>query len=158
MEADFGRGVRDGVVAILMRGRQILLIQRGADVPFAGYWAPLSGKVEPAESIEAALVREVEEEVGFVVRPIGPLWQSVSQDGRYRLHWWAAEIIGGTLEPDEREVADVRWIEPHEHSALTPTFESDRRFFTEVLPASGHLERELQPTRAAPIRVRRTRR
>ena len=37
--------VRDGVVAILFRGAQVLLIQRGAEGPFPGYWAPVSGKV-----------------------------------------------------------------------------------------------------------------
>jgi len=139
--------VKRGVVAILSRGRQVLLIQRGADVPFAGYWAPLSGKLEPGESIEAALVREVEEEVGFVVEPIGPLWQSVSQDGQFQLDWWSAEIVGGALRPNEREVAGFRWIEPDRFDTLEPTFESDQHFFANVLPALPVREPP-QPTRA----------
>ncbi|MFP8880151.1 MAG: NUDIX domain-containing protein [Myxococcota bacterium] len=137
MEADHSLNMRDGVVAILFRGSQMLMIQRGPDVPFAGYWAPPSGKVEKGESIEAALVREVEEEVGLVVRPTRRLWQSMSQDGKFRLHWWAATIISGALEPDEREVAETRWIEAHQHTELTPTFESDRFFFSKVLAISN---------------------
>ncbi len=124
------------------------MIQRGADVPFPGYWAPVSGKVEPGESIEAALVREVQEEVGFVVKPICRVWHSVSQGGEFRLHWWAADIIGGALEPDGREVAGAHWIEAHQHRALHPIFESDRHFFGEVLPTLIHPALRQQRTRA----------
>jgi phosphoglycolate phosphatase len=142
VEADCRLSLRDGVVAVLFRGSQVLVIQRGADVPFAHHWAPVSGKLEPGESIEAALVRETREETGFVVKPLERLWQSVSQDGAFRLHWWGADIIGGALEPDEREVAAVRWIEAHQHRTLRPIFDSDRHFFNEVLPASMHPVRE----------------
>lgn len=52
--------MRIGVVTIAFRGSQVLMIRRGADVSSSGYRAPVSGKMEPGESIEAALVREVD--------------------------------------------------------------------------------------------------
>ena len=48
----------DAIVSVIIRGDKILLVERGADVPFTGYWGPLSGKVEPGESQEAAVIRE----------------------------------------------------------------------------------------------------
>ena len=55
---------REAVVAVIIRGRDVLLIRRGADVPDPGYWAPPSGTIESGESQEAAVIREVREEVG----------------------------------------------------------------------------------------------
>src|SRR5215831_1048367 len=60
---------REAVVAVIVRGHQVLFIRRSAGVPDPGYWAPPSGSIEPGESQEAAVVREVREEVGLTVRP-----------------------------------------------------------------------------------------
>jgi 8-oxo-dGTP diphosphatase len=50
------------------------------------------------------------------------------------LHWWLAAIVGGTLQPDAREVAEARWVTPAQFLALDPTFELHREFFGRVLP------------------------
>jgi 8-oxo-dGTP pyrophosphatase MutT (NUDIX family) len=60
----------EAVVAVITKESKVLLIQRGPDVPDAGYWAPLSGKIEAQEDQAAALAREVREEVGLTVRPV----------------------------------------------------------------------------------------
>ncbi|MCD6705891.1 MAG: Nudix family hydrolase [Thiobacillus sp.] len=54
--------------AVLTRpdGR-VLLAQRPQGKAYAGYWEFSGGKVEPGESLEAALVRELHEELGIVV-------------------------------------------------------------------------------------------
>jgi len=46
---------------------RVLLAQRPAGKPYAGYWEFPGGKVEPGESLEAALARELHEELGIVV-------------------------------------------------------------------------------------------
>ena len=46
---------------------RVLLAQRPAGKPYAGYWEFPGGKVEPGESREAALARELHEELGIVV-------------------------------------------------------------------------------------------
>ncbi|WP_405971114.1 NUDIX hydrolase [Streptomyces sp. NBC_00988] len=126
---------REAIVAVLRRADRVLVIRRGPDSARAGYWAPLSGKLEPGESQEEALVREVKEEVGLTVSPLSKVWQSDAADGTFRLHWWTATETGnGTIVPDPGEVSEVRWVTPTEFLTMTPAFDADREFFEHVLP------------------------
>src|SRR3990167_3366196 len=129
----------EAVVAVITNGDKVLLIQRAPSVRGGGYWAPVSGEVEPGESQEAAVVREVKEEVGLTVRPVRKVWENMSTRGTFILHWWLAEYVGGELVLEKREVSDARWLTPDEIRKMDSTFEGDREFFQKVLPL---LERE----------------
>lgn len=121
------------VVAVLVRDGHVLVIKRGPGSRRPGYWAPLSGKVEPGESDVSALVREVQEEVGLVVTPGAKVWENDTDDGRFRLHWWTAKAAPGELVLNPGEVSDARWVDPHEFTRMEPTFAGDRIFFAQVL-------------------------
>ncbi|WP_030945670.1 NUDIX domain-containing protein [Streptomyces sp. NRRL S-646] len=125
---------REAIVAVLRRGGRVLAIRRGPGVPRPGYWQPLSGKVEPGETQEQAVVREVREEVGLTVSPLAKVWESETDDGLFRLHWWTADATTGEVVPDPAEVAETRWVTPEEFLALTPVFDGDREFFERILP------------------------
>ena len=125
---------KDAVVAVLRRGNRVLVVQRGADTILPGYWAPLSGRVEPGESQEEAVVREVREEVGLAATPLAKVWECPTEDGDFLLHWWTADVGPGELDLDPREVSDARWVEPERFADLEPTFAADRDFFERVLP------------------------
>ena len=125
---------RQAIVAVLRRNGRILAIRRGPGVPRPGYWQPLSGKVEPGETQEQAVVREVREEVGLTVSPLAKVWESETDDGLFRLHWWTADATTGEVVPDPVEVAETRWVTPEEFLALTPVFDGDREFFERILP------------------------
>ena len=129
----------DAIVAVITNGDKILLIQRALGIRGGGYWAPVSGEVEPGESQEAAVVREAKEEVGLMVRPLRKVWENISSRGTFRLHWWLAEYVGGELVLEKREVSDARWLTVDEICKMDGTFEGDREFFQKVLPL---LERE----------------
>ena len=60
-----------GAVVHDERGR-LLLIRRG-HAPSAGLWSVPGGRMEPGESEREAVVRELAEETGLVVRPVRPL-------------------------------------------------------------------------------------
>lgn len=57
-----------GVGAVLIHEGRVLLIRRGKE-PLRGRWVVPGGTVELGETLEQALVREVQEETGLVVRP-----------------------------------------------------------------------------------------
>ncbi len=122
----------EAVVAVIKREKKVLIIQRSADVPYPGYWAPLSGKIEPKEDQAEAVVREVREEVGLTVRPVRKVWECIAASGTHKLNWWLAEWVSGDLRPDPREVADARWLDVEEVLRLERTFEVDREFFKSV--------------------------
>lgn len=62
------------VAGVVIQDGKILIIQRGADEDvFPNLWELPSGKREPFEKSQDALVREVEEETGVKVKPILPV-------------------------------------------------------------------------------------
>ena len=58
-----------GIILMNEKG-EVLLIQREdrPDIPAPGKWTLVGGHVEPNEGLEEALVREVEEEIGFLLQ------------------------------------------------------------------------------------------
>ena len=129
-----GNMLLDAIVAVITNGDKVLLIQRAPTVRGGGYWAPVSGEVEPGESQEAAVAREAMEEVGLAVRPLRKVWENISSRGTFRLHWWLAEYVGGELVLEKREVSAARWLTVDEICKMDGTFEGDREFFQKVLP------------------------
>ncbi len=124
----------DAVVAVITKGDKVLLIERAPTVRGGGYWAPVSGEVEPGESQEAAVAREAMEEVGLTVRPLRKVWENISSRGTFILHWWLAEYVVGELVLEKREVSAARWLTADEINKMDTTFEGDREFFQKVLP------------------------
>ncbi len=96
----------DGIVkvaaAVLLRdGGEVLLAQRPAGKPYAGYWEFPGGKFEPGEEPRAALVRELREELGIEVTDAAPwfLQEFVYPHAHVELHFfrvfaWRGELVG----------------------------------------------------------------
>jgi 8-oxo-dGTP diphosphatase len=138
----FDGGTRDraytpavnAVVAVLRREDRLLVIRRAPELIGAGHWTPPSGRIEPGESQEEALRREMREELSVEVRPRQKVWECDTDDGDFRLHWWTAAINSGELRPEPSEIAETRWVTPEEFLELEPTFAGDREFVERVLP------------------------
>src|SRR5438046_2928861 len=115
---------KHGVVAVLSdgAGRQ-LYIRRGLEIVRApGYWCFVGGEVEPGESQEDAIVREVFEEVGLEIRALDKIHETISPNGEFRLHWMRVELTrpAQELRPHAKEVADARWLTMDEALKLEP--------------------------------------
>ena len=94
-----------------VRGR-ILLARRGQDSDLAGLWEFPGGKREPGETSEAALVRELQEELGIEAE-VGERLIEVPQHypgKRLRLEVRAIRRWSGT--PRGREGQALTWVEP----------------------------------------------
>jgi 8-oxo-dGTP diphosphatase len=65
------REVRLVVAGLLLRGDTVLICQRRPNQPMALQWEFPGGKVEPGETAEQALIRELNEELGITAE-IGP--------------------------------------------------------------------------------------
>ena len=124
---------RDAVAAIIRRGKRFLFVKRSEFCAGAvGYWCPVSGRVEPGETQEQALAREVFEEVGLHIVATRKLGELVILDGRYLLHYWTTEIVGGEARIASNEVAELTWATLDELRQLAPTFEDDLRVVEDV--------------------------
>lgn len=93
------------VGAAILRDGRLLACRRTGPPEVAGGWELPGGKVEPGESPDEALVRELAEELGLAVRVTGWL------DG--------AAPIGDTHELAVAVVTVIRWTpRPVEHDRL----------------------------------------
>ena len=97
------------VCAIIMRGGLIMLARRPPDKKLGGMWEFPGGKVEPGESAETALHRELQEELGCSVRITQTLTPFV-----HAYDWGSIELIPFICEL----TAESSEPHPHEHTAL----------------------------------------
>ena len=83
-------GVVDVAVGVLMRERgRFLLTSRPAGKVYAGWWEFPGGKLERRETVEAALARELHEELGIDIEG-AERWKVLEMDyphARVRLHF-----------------------------------------------------------------------
>ncbi len=119
-----------GVVGVIPRDGQLLVIRRAEHIRAGGWWCFPGGAIEPGESVEQALVREIQEEVGIDVLPRWEVWRWHRPDGQLILHWWLANMADLEAVPvaNPAEVAEVRWVTPDEMRCLTPALESNLLF------------------------------
>jgi len=106
------------VSAAIVRAGQVLLVRR-ARPPAAGLFSLPGGVVELGETLEEAVVREVREETGLTIEPVGlaGFRETIVRDGDARIerHFvilpFAARWRAGEVELNE-ELSEARWLEP----------------------------------------------
>jgi len=81
----------------------------------SAFWIAPGGGVEPGESDEDALRRELEEEIGVVAPPLGPFVWTRDFPFRWRDAWWrqSERYVVLRIEPDDigygEEIENARW-------------------------------------------------
>lgn len=107
-----------GVLAIVRRGSDVLIVQR-ARLPGIGRWGFPGGVQELGETVHATARRELVEETAVAARPLYslPVIDAIRPDqaGRIQAHWTLIPVVcdweSGEGWPSE-EVSAVCWIAP----------------------------------------------
>lgn len=107
--------VAAAIVDDVVAPSRLLAARRRRPQTLAGRWEFPGGKVDPGETPEQALHRELHEELGVAVR-LGQELPSPHPSGwpisdRYVLRLWSAVVTDGTPEPLV-EHDELRWLGP----------------------------------------------
>jgi 8-oxo-dGTP pyrophosphatase MutT (NUDIX family) len=129
LRAQIGRGLLllPGVAAVVRDEAGRVLLERRSD---DGRWDLPAGAIDPGESPAQALVREVFEETGLLVRPerlLGVFGGAGSRfcypngdEVEYTDLLFECRITGGDLTPHDGEASELRFFAPEELPELPP--------------------------------------
>lgn len=134
--------ISPAMMVLIQRGDAILLA-RHRNSP-TGYFTALAGFLEAGESIEDAIHREVQEEVGLQVRDLRYFGNQAWPFPHSLMLAFTAQYAGGDIVLDTAEIAEARWFGPEDPLPPMPP---------PGLSISGHLIRAHLPRRAASARA-----
>jgi NAD+ diphosphatase len=106
------------VIVLITRG-DTMLLARAPQFP-EPFFSTLAGFVEPGESLEEAVVREVKEEVGVDIQNLRYFGSQPWPFGRSLMVGFTAEYAGGELRIDGKEIAEARWFGVNELPRIPP--------------------------------------
>lgn len=123
------------VGVILDQSGKTLLAQRPLGKSYGGWWEFPGGKVESGETIEQALSREIQEEIGIRLVQMSPWLIRLHRypHASVRLHFWRIQAWQGTAHGNEGQ--GICWIDPLDYP---------KELVETILPASLPVLRYLQ--------------
>jgi NAD+ diphosphatase len=117
--------VSPAMMALVTRGKEILLARAQRFAP--GMFSALAGFVEPGETIEDCIRREVREEVGVEVREITYFASQSWAFPHSLMIAFTAEYAGGEIKVDDAEIAEARWFSVYDLPKLPPSVSIARK-------------------------------
>ena len=89
--------------------KEYLLVSSARDFgEYTGYFYPAGGHIEPGESEEQALVREIDEELGLSATPITLLAVTPGDIANQETYWYECTVEGEITVSDT--LRDARWF------------------------------------------------
>jgi NAD+ diphosphatase len=111
--------VTPAVIVLVRKGNQALLARSGKfPVPF---FSTLAGFVEPGESLEQTIAREIREEVGVDVKNVRYFGSQPWPFPHQLMIGFTAEHAAGEIAIDGDEIAEARWFDAAELPLVPPT-------------------------------------
>ncbi len=96
------------IIVLVERGHELLLARSRHFLP--GMYSVLAGFVEPGESLEEAVVREVKEEVGISIKDIRYFGSQPWPFPHSLMIGFTATYAGGGISLDDAEIEDAGWF------------------------------------------------
>jgi len=106
------------VCATIVEDHKVLLVRHAAvKKPDYGDWLLPAGSMEPGESLEEALKREIGEELGLKIKVIKKLVECVDPYTKDRLTNFLCSPLTSRIETSS-ELSDAEWFDAEEIQAL----------------------------------------
>ena len=128
--------ITPAVMALVRRGNELLLARSPHFPP--GMYSALAGFVEPGETLEQTLVREVREEVGIEVANLRYFASQPWPFPHSLMIAFYADYAGGEITPDPGEIEAAGWFAPDRlPQALPSKISISRRLIDAALAELG---------------------
>ena len=127
------------VAGVIFDNKKLLACQRPADKEAAGFWEFPGGKVEPGETLEQALTRELREELSLQVMVLDEMYRlEIDRPEKVLvLHFlWAFKRAGS--EPIACENQQFRWLVPEAINSVE-WLPSDQEFVDFLIQTRKHI-------------------
>ena len=123
------------VIVLVQRGDEVLLARSPQFLP--GMYSTLAGFVEPGETLEHAVSREIEEEVGVQVKDIQYFGSQPWPFPNSLMVGFRARWASGELRPDGVEIEDAGWFTARNLPRIPPQVSIARALIDAYLAEQG---------------------
>ncbi len=137
-ETQYFPPITPAVIVLVHREGKALLAH---NVNFAaGMYSAVAGFVEPGETLEECVAREVREETGIEIRDIRYFASQPWPFPHSIMVGFTAEYAGGTIAPDGVEIEDAGWFPPDGLPSVPPPGSVSRKLIDWFLETHGRHE------------------
>ncbi len=123
-------------VIVLIRKEHEILLARSPNFP-PGMYSLIAGFIEPGETAESAVAREVKEEVGVQIRNITYFGTQAWPFPNSLMIGFTAEYSSGDLRPDGFEIEDAKWFSAEKLPVLPGKISISRKLIDHFLKEEG---------------------
>lgn len=104
----------DVTAAVIIKDGKVLIAKKGPGARFANLWEFPGGKIDPGETPETCIVREIDEELGIKIKADRFFAESIHtyNEGRLRVLAYYCTWLDGQITLTEH--SECRWVMPSE--------------------------------------------
>ena len=128
------------IIVLVERDNQLLLARSRHFMP--GMYSVLAGFVEPGESLEGAVVREVKEEVGIQIKDIKYFGSQPWPFPHSLMIGFTATYADGEISLDDKEIEDAGWYTAEKLPRIPGKISIARKLIDGFLAKQGRLHED----------------
>ena len=127
--------ISPAVIVLIRKGHEVLLA-RSPNFS-SNVYSLIAGFIEPGESAEAAVIREIKEEVGIEVKNIKYFGTQAWPFPNSLMIGFTAEYSSGDIQPDGFEIEDAKWFSAENLPSLPGKISIARKLIDKFLEEEG---------------------